>query len=176
MRILLVPVIVILLIQGDYFKALMVFIAAGVTDGLDGMLARLLNQKTVLGAYLDPLADKALILSTFVTLSVLGFIPGWLSVIVISRDCIILVGIAILSLMDIALDIRPTFISKLTTGLQLLTILLALAFKSLSIDFNAHVLDDVVYLLTAAFTIASGFGYIIIGLRMINHTVPERKS
>jgi len=97
-RIILVPVIVILLIQASFFKAMIVFVVAGITDGLDGFLARVLNQKTVLGSYLDPLADKALILTSFVTLSILGVVPSWLSVIVISRDCIILIGISVLVL------------------------------------------------------------------------------
>ncbi len=99
LRIILVPVVVILLIQGSFLKALMVFIVAGLSDALDGFLARVLNQQTALGAYLDPIADKALLASTFITLSVLHVIPGWLTVIVISRDLIILLGILILSIM-----------------------------------------------------------------------------
>ena len=103
LRIILVPVIVILLIQGSFFKALIVFIVAGLSDALDGFLARVLKQQTVLGAYLDPIADKALLVSSFVTLSVLHIIPSWLVVIVISRDFIILLGISVLSIME-----RPT--------------------------------------------------------------------
>ena len=101
LRIILSPVIVILLIQGAFFKALIVFIVAGITDALDGFLARVLHQQTVLGAYLDPIADKALLASSFITLSVLHIIPGWLTVIVISRDFIILLGISVLSIMSI---------------------------------------------------------------------------
>jgi cardiolipin synthase len=177
-RILLAPVIVILLIQASFFKALIVFIVAGITDGLDGFLARVLQQKTVLGAYLDPLADKALILSSFITLSTLGVIPSWLSVIVISRDCIILVGISILALMDVSFEVKPAFVSKVTTTLQLLTIFLALAFKSLSPDFDlhSHHMDDAIYWLTALFTIASGLNYIAVGMRFINHTPSLRKN
>ncbi len=177
-RILLVPIIVILLIQSSYLKALVVFAVAGITDGLDGFLARVLKQKTVLGAYLDPLADKALILSSFITLSVLGIIPSWLSVIVISRDCIIIIGILILALMDVSFEVRPAFISKVTTTLQLVTIFLALVFKSLSLDFNLHSYntDDVIYALTAFFTVASGLNYIFIGVKVINHAPSERKN
>ena len=172
LRIILVPIIVILLIQESFFKALIVFIVAGITDGLDGFLARILNQKTALGAYLDPLADKALILSSFVTLSVVGIIPSWLTVIVISRDCIILIGISILALMAVPFDIKPAFISKVTTTLQLLTVFLALSFKSFALDMSlhSHPLDDIIYWLTALFTIASGLNYISVGLKSINHT------
>ena len=92
LRIILVPVIVILLIQGLFLKALIVFVVAAFSDVLDGFLARILRQKTALGAYLDPIADKALLASSFVTLSILHVIPGWLAVIVISRDVIILLG------------------------------------------------------------------------------------
>ncbi|MCX5833093.1 MAG: CDP-alcohol phosphatidyltransferase family protein, partial [Deltaproteobacteria bacterium] len=88
LRILLVPVFVILLIQGLFLKALLVFVVAGLTDAMDGFIARVLHQKTVLGLYLDPLADKALIITSFVTLSVMGLIPPWLAVLVISRDFI----------------------------------------------------------------------------------------
>ncbi|MEK6654814.1 MAG: CDP-alcohol phosphatidyltransferase family protein, partial [Thermodesulfobacteriota bacterium] len=107
LRIIMVPVIVILLIQGSFLKALIVFIAASLTDALDGFLARVLHQQTVLGSYLDPIADKALLASSFVTLSVLHIIPGWLTVIVISRDFIILLGISVFSIMSITVEIRP---------------------------------------------------------------------
>ena len=127
LRIILVPVIVILLIQGLYLKALIVFIVAALSDVLDGFLARILHQQTALGAYLDPIADKALLASSFVTLSVLHVIPGWLTVIVISRDVIILLGISVLSIMSISVKIRPTFVSKITTALQLSTVLMVLS-------------------------------------------------
>lgn len=169
-RIVLVPVIVILLIQSSFFKAMVVFVIAGITDGLDGLLARVLNQRTVLGAYLDPLADKALILTSFVTLSVLGVVPSWLSVIVISRDLIILVGISILVIMDIPFDVKPTFISKVTTTFQLLTIFMVMMFLGFAIDFRIHAVDDIIYWLTALLTMASGFNYIVIGLKMMNNT------
>ncbi|MCX7634675.1 MAG: CDP-alcohol phosphatidyltransferase family protein, partial [Syntrophales bacterium] len=115
LRILLVPVIVILLMQGSFFKALVLLTISGITDGLDGFLARFLNQQTVLGAYLDPIADKALLMSCFITLAIKHVIPGWLSVIVISRDCIILIGISVLVIMSVPLEIKPSFVSKVTT-------------------------------------------------------------
>jgi cardiolipin synthase len=76
LRIVLIPVIVILLIQGQYAKALVCFVIAGVSDGLDGLLARILNQTTLVGAYLDPVADKALVISMFTTLAIVGLVPG----------------------------------------------------------------------------------------------------
>jgi cardiolipin synthase len=167
LRIILVPLIVILLIQRSFVKALIVFIAAALSDALDGFLARILNQQTVLGAYLDPIADKALLASSFVTLSVLHIIPGWLAVIVISRDVIILLGISVLSIMSISVKILPTFISKITTALQLGTVLTALSSRCIP-----GLLGDtwllVIFWFTALFTIVSGLDYMARGQKLMN--------
>jgi len=167
LRLLLVPVLVILLIQKSFTKAFVLFVVCGLTDALDGFIARLLNQKTVLGAYLDPIADKALMISCFITLSVRSIIPPWLSVIVISRDCIILLGISVLSLMRIPFEIRPLFVSKITTLLQIVTIMLVLLFQSKIVIFSTFWLKSL-YWLTALFTILSGLIYIYRGVRYIN--------
>jgi len=168
LRIVLVPVIVILLMDGSYLKALIVFSISGLTDGLDGFLARILKQQTKLGAYLDPIADKALLTSSFLTLAIMGILPGWLTVIVISRDCIILIGIAVLSMMSISFEIHPAFISKVTTMLQLLTVLMVLILRGFAsgVDQNWICL---LYWVTALFTILSGMGYLFRGIRLINH-------
>ncbi|PKN76558.1 MAG: CDP-diacylglycerol--glycerol-3-phosphate 3-phosphatidyltransferase [Deltaproteobacteria bacterium HGW-Deltaproteobacteria-10] len=167
LRIILVPVIVIFLIQGLYGKALFAFAVAGLTDALDGALARLLNSKTVLGSYLDPIADKLLLTASFVTLSILGIIPSWLTVIVISRDFIILLGIAILSIISVPYAINPAFVGKVTTALQISTILLALAFQSFSHDISYEWIMILCWL-TGLFTIASGLTYITRGIKIIN--------
>ena len=167
LRILLVPVVVILLIQGFFIKALIVFVVAGLSDALDGFLARVLNQQTELGAYLDPIADKALLASTFITLSVLHVIPGWLTVIVISRDFIILLGISVLSIMSFSVEIRPLFISKITTAVQLTTVLLALFARCLPEGVNPMFLHAI-YWATAFFTVVSGLQYLSRGLKLIN--------
>jgi cardiolipin synthase (CMP-forming) len=168
LRIILVPVIVILLIQGSFLKALLIFIAASLSDALDGFLARFLQQQTVLGAYLDPIADKALLVSSFVTLSVLHIIPSWLAVIVISRDFIILLGISVLSIMSITVEIRPAFVSKITTAMQLITVLLALSARCFPIGVG-EMWILAVYWITALFTILSGLNYMMRGLELINH-------
>lgn len=164
-RILLVPITVILLMQGAFTKAIIVLIISGITDALDGFFARILNQQTVLGSYLDPLADKALFASCFVTLSIKGIIPGWFTVVVISRDFIILVGIAILSIMSIPYEIRPSFIGKLTTALQLFTLVFFLVFRILpgTIDYLWLMILQWV---TVAFTIISGLNYMFRGIRL----------
>jgi len=168
LRIILVPVIVIFLIQGSFCKALIVFIVAALSDALDGFLARVLHQQSVLGAYLDPIADKALLASSFVTLAILKVLPGWLTVIVISRDFIILLGISVLSIMSISVKIRPVFVSKITTALQLITVLAALAARSVPGGFPEVPLKAI-YWLTAFFTIVSGLTYMARGVKLMNH-------
>lgn len=172
LRIILVPVIVIFLIQGAFLKALLVFTVAALTDALDGFLARILHQQTLLGAYLDPIADKGLLASSFVTLSILHIIPGWLAVIVISRDFIILLGISILSIMSIDVRIRPALVSKITTALQLLTVLMALSSRCLPGGLNESRLL-ILFWLTAFFTVISGLNYMARGIALINNNTKE---
>jgi len=170
LRIILVPVIVIFLIQDSYAKALIAFTAAGLTDALDGTLARLMNQQTELGAFLDPLADKILLSTSFISLSIFGLIPGWLTVIVISRDFIILLGIIILSMMSVKYEIKPLFVSKITTALQIGTVFLTMFLKSFNYDIVSHDLIIILSWLTAFFTIISGLFYIFKGIQFINRT------
>ena len=166
-RILLVPLIVILIIKKAFFYVLIAFIFAGLTDALDGFLARILKQQTALGAYLDPVADKALMASTFISLSIFHFIPGWLVVIVISRDFIILLGILILFIMSVSVEMKPTIISKLTMVCQTLTVFLVLLFNSFT-DYKNQELLDSMFWMTALVTVISGLHYINRGLQYVN--------
>jgi len=172
LRIILVPVFVIFLIQDEYYKALIIFVIAGLTDVLDGTMARLLNAQTKLGSYLDPIADKLLLATSFVTLAILGIIPSWLTVIVMSRDFIILLGIAILSLMSVTFEIKPAFISKVTTALQIGAVFFALFYKAVTHDLNYNWILTLFWL-TALFTVASGLVYIIRWIKIINRTNPK---
>lgn len=168
LRILFVPVIVIFLIQESYWNAFIFFVLSGITDGLDGFLARILNQKTVIGAYLDPIADKALVMSCFITLSIKHLIPGWLSVIVVSRDCIILVGICLLALMSVSLEIKPSYVSKATTLVQFLTVFWVLLELGSSQVFVQNGISYVLYGVTAFLTVVSGLDYIWKGIKLVN--------
>ena len=111
--------------------------------------------------------------ASFVTLAILGIIPSWLTVIVISRDFIILLGIAILSMISVPYVIKPAFVGKITTALQIGTIFLALIFQAFSHDVSY---DWIIILcwLTGLFTIASGLIYIIRGIKLINNAASER--
>lgn len=167
LRILLVPVLIILLLNGFLNKALVVFAFASFTDGLDGFLARCLRQKTTLGAYLDPIADKLLLSSTFITLAILGLVPSWLSVIVVSRDVIIVLGVAILFICGSELLVKPSIISKVTTFLQIVTI-----FVILSRDFWTAIWGMRGLFIWAAmiFTVLSGLHYVYLGIKIFSHT------
>jgi len=122
-----IPLFLILLTDQRYSEALAVFVIAGATDSLDGAVARLTNSHTALGAYIDPLADKLLLVSSFVFLAFLGFVPHWLAILVVSRDVIILLGFAVLYFITgHSITVRPTFVGKASTFFQLLTVTLAL--------------------------------------------------
>lgn len=164
-RILLVPLLAIFLLEEKYHYALLVFIVAGISDGLDGFLARLLNQQTRLGAILDPIADKALLVTAFVILAVLGVIPAWLTVLVVSRDLIIIVGFAILFLSERRIKIAPTYTSKLTTVFQLLTVVYLLGIEYLLPLLFLH---DYLIAATAFLTMLSGAHYLVIGFRLLS--------
>ncbi len=170
LRIILVPVIVIFLIQGLYAKALIIFVIAGITDALDGALARLLNKQTELGSFLDPLADKILLSTSFISLAIFGLIPSWLAVIVISRDFIILLGLLILSMMSVTYEIKPVFVSKVTTTMQIATVFFALLLKTVTYDRISYDWIIILSWMTATFTIISGLIYIMKGIKFINRT------
>jgi cardiolipin synthase len=165
LRILSVPVFTIFLLYDHLFYALIIFVAAGITDALDGLIARVYRQKTTIGAYLDPIADKLLLATAFIGMAVLGIVPRWLTVVVITRDVIILLGVLILMLTSHRVDINPTLLSKLTTDFQILTIIVVLLtpysslFKGLLIYF---------IWITTIVTLASGFQYIYIGSKYFN--------
>lgn len=164
-RVLMIPLFVILIINKHLGWALITFIIAGVTDGIDGLIARITHQRTELGAYLDPIADKLLLFSAFITLAIVEIIPSWLVVIVITRDVIILVGFLVMLLTGYHPKINPSLLSKMTTAFQIITIVLVLfdgyypAFKHLSV---------IAVYGTAVLTVLSGSHYIYIGTRILN--------
>ena len=164
LRFILTPIFIIYLLNDKLLSALIVFIIAGLSDGIDGFLARALNQKTNIGAYLDPLADKILLISAFIVLPVKGLVPSWLAVIVISRDILILSGVSILFLIKEELTIKPSILSKITTCFQLLTVFIVLSrpyFHSF-LQFNIYL-----FWITAFVTTSSGLHYIYNWFQMI---------
>lgn len=165
-RILLIPLFIIFLLKNMFHFALLVFTVAAISDGLDGLFARYLDQRTLLGAYLDPLADKLLLTSAFITLAVIKIVPAWLAVIVISRDILILLGVAIFALTDISIEIRPRITSKCTTVCQILTVFFLLLDPKIP---GADMIKWILYWLTAGLTILSGLHYTYIGMNLIQN-------
>ncbi len=119
LRMLLVPVVIWLIMNGDVAVAFWLFLLAGVTDAADGMIAKRFNQATLLGAYLDPVADKLLLIGVFVTLGVVGALPSWLVILVVSRDVMIMIAFAIAYLVSRPIRVRPLLISKINTAAQI---------------------------------------------------------
>jgi cardiolipin synthase len=164
-RIILTPLFIIFLIQGNYRKALAVFILAGVSDLADGLIARTWQQKSRLGSYLDPLADKVLMAASFVTLSIYQQIPSWLTVVVLSRDVALALGVLVFRLADIPLVIRPTLAGKWTTTFQLITVGFVLLSKIVAIP---SLLLLGLFWGTGALTTVSGIQYFYSGIKQMN--------
>lgn len=163
-RILCVPVFINLLIYDRFGYALAVFFIAVVSDGLDGLIAKIFNQRSRLGTYLDPIADKLLLTSAFLTLSILQHVPIWLTTIVVSRDLILALGTLLLHVLTLHVDIIPSWAGKVTTVLQFGYIVLILAGELLALGKEIAVPAA---LAVAAATMGSGLHYIWRGTRMI---------
>ena len=168
-RLLLVPFLVILVLYGFNGLALVVFIVAGVTDALDGLMARRMGQRTTLGAWLDPMADKLLLVSTFIVLTMpLGLpnqLPLWFTVLVISRDVCIVLTVAIVNLAVERRVFYPSILGKIATVLYVVTGAVTLFFNFLD---QESVLVDLVVYMAVVFTVASGLHYIVHAARIIN--------
>jgi cardiolipin synthase (CMP-forming) len=164
-RILATPLFVIFILSNLYGRAMVVFIIAGLSDMADGYIARNFKQKSPLGALLDPLADKLLMTASYLTLGYFEKIPAWLTVVVISRDVVIVGGIIALKLFEVDFRIDPARISKWATAAQILTVFLAIL-RELA-PFPYWVLLASAWL-TAFFTVASGLVYMMRGMRLLN--------
>lgn len=158
LRILLIPLFVIFLIDGSFIRALAVFIVGALTDAIDGFIARITGQRTIVGLYLDPIADKLFIASSYISLSLLKIVPAWLTVMVISRDIFISVGVLIFFIGLGKIEVKPTVLSKATTIIQTITIMLSM-FSKIWGGLNNHYLVAA-FFLTALFTLLSGFDYL----------------
>lgn len=157
-RLLSVPVVIYLILNDFMTAAFWLFIAAGISDGVDGYLAKTLGQSSALGAYLDPIADKVLLVGVYLTLGQDGHLPTWLVIMVVFRDLIIVGGIILLHISNSGIRMRPLLISKVNTAAQIALIALVLVELGLKIDLGGF-LDVLIYVVGAT-TIASGASYI----------------
>jgi cardiolipin synthase len=169
LRMLLIPAFVILVVYGQLGWALAVFAAAGITDALDGLIARRSGQKTTLGAWLDPMADKLMLLAAFVVLTLPGLnlanpIPLWLTVLIISRDVGIVLTVAIVNLAIGRRTFQPSVFGKIATATYILTAVAAMFFNYLGV--HSIVVDVFVYG-SLVITLVSGFHYIWHAARIV---------
>jgi cardiolipin synthase len=160
-RLLAVPLTVWLIIQDRYGTAFWVFAAAGASDALDGFIAKQFNLRTMLGAFLDPLADKMLLMSVYVALGYRGQVQPWLVILIVSRDVLIIGGAILYQTITQSLTMKPLLISKINTAAQIALAVLMLGKLGLGVSDEFRILDAMT-LLVAATTILSGAGYIAI--------------
>lgn len=163
-RICAVPAAVWLMLRHRLDLAFLVFVGAGISDAVDGWLARVWNQRSALGALLDPVADKALLVSVYVTLAAIGVLPDWLAILVVFRDLLIVGGVVTLWMLGVRARIRPLMISKANTVAQIA--LAALALLLAGFGLSAPMLLDAMIVLVAATTLASGAAYVVQAARL----------
>jgi cardiolipin synthase len=178
LRMVFVPFTVIELVEGRYFWALILFVVAGFSDGLDGLLARKLHQQTLLGQYLDPIADKLLLSTMFLVLSILHKIPWKFTVLVFSRDISILAASAVLFAIAGLRDFRPSIFGKANTFSQIAAVFFAMLFAIRQTRWI--LITRTVFLrATFAFTIISALHYVFLvqlRLRQHAHALPPQSS
>lgn len=160
------PLIVWLLVSHAYSWAFIVVFFAGLSDILDGLLARIMKERSKIGTYLDPLADKILLVALFITLGVQGHLPLWLVILVVSRDALIIGGMLLLLLFDKDLEVKPLLISKINTFLQILIVTALMGQLALSVMLPAF--NEILFMLAALMTLLSGFAYIRVWVKAFN--------
>jgi cardiolipin synthase len=166
-RLVSVPIEVWLILEGEMTWAFWLFVIAGASDGVDGFIARFWRARSALGAYLDPVADKALLVCTFLALAKAGHLPTWLVVLVVSRDIMIVGGVLLLYNLRIAVVMQPSFISKVNTLVQILLAGGILAIVGLELE-SFEPLVRPLFFLAAATTLASGAVYLAQGWQLLN--------
>ncbi|MCX8502119.1 MAG: CDP-alcohol phosphatidyltransferase family protein [Alphaproteobacteria bacterium] len=162
-RIIAVPLVLWLVMDSNYVMAFWIFAYASITDALDGALARFLDARTELGAYLDPLADKLLLVSIFVSLGYQHYIPLWLVILVAFRDLLIIGGVVVFQTADRPIAMFPTVISKFNSFLQFIFATWSLA--SIGFQWNFPIVGQVLIYGVATTTILSGAVYMVRSLR-----------
>lgn len=146
--------------------AFVLFVIGGISDALDGLIAKQFNSVTRLGKYLDPLADKVLLVAIYVTLGVKGDIPSWLVILVVSRDLLIVGGVLLSYMMDIRVKIRPVLVSKANTFFQIMLAALILGTAAFEVDPGYLIIANVY--IVAVTTLLSGYSYLATWIKQSN--------
>ena len=170
-RLFLVPFTVWLIVKGESMTAFWIFILAGVSDAVDGFLARQFNLRSVLGSYLDPLADKVLLVSIYVTFAILNEIPLWVAILIVSRDILIVGAVMLAGMLGQPVEMRPRTISKANTVAQI--VLAGLVLGDLAYPIDLAMVRNVVVVLVGFLTIASTAVYAVDWVRHMGSGPPE---
>ena len=166
LRFVLVPAVVYCLLTGEWPLAFAGFLVAGISDGVDGFVARHFNQRSKLGGYLDPMADKLLLVSVFVVLGFLGELPLWLVIAVVSRDALIVCAVLLSTVMGNPVEMKPLMVSKANTAVQIVLAAIVLAELAFQADFGQA--RPVLIILSALLTVASAGAYLVGWSRHMN--------
>jgi len=158
-RLLAVPVMVWLIVSGEWTAAFWLFVAAGVSDGIDGYIAKRFDAESVLGSYLDPIADKVMLVCVFVTLGIADEIGAWLVIIIVSRDALIVGGTLLSQIVERPIKMKPLFVSKINTVAQI--VLAAVALANLGLGWSDIGQVMALEYTVAATTLASGALYLV---------------
>ena len=163
LRLVLVPAVVLAMLQARWDWAFAGFLIAGISDGVDGFIARRFNQQSELGAYLDPMADKLMLVSVFVVMGFIGQLPLWLVVTMVSRDALIVCAVLLSSIMAHPVEMKPLFVSKANTAIQIVLAAVVLGELALAVDLDP--LRPALILLSGVLTVASAAAYLVAWLR-----------
>jgi cardiolipin synthase len=158
-RLLSVPILVWAIVDSQMVLAFWLFVGAGISDAVDGFLARYLEAKSVLGAYLDPLADKALLMGVFITFGIEGYLPSWIVILVVFRDILIIGGAMLYHTLTQSLQMTPLFVSKVNTATQIILAGFVLALLALDVDYDMAL--TILIWLAALTTVLSGAVYVV---------------
>jgi cardiolipin synthase len=163
-RLILVPLTIWLIINDRHVLAFWTFVAAGVSDAVDGFLARQFNMWSQLGAYLDPIADKALLVSLFIVAALFGYLPTWLTILVVTRDILIVGGVLLAWMLGQPFTIHPRMVSKVNTFAQIALVALVLADNAFALSAGED-LRRLLIVVTGLLTVASAAVYVVDWLR-----------
>lgn len=169
-RLVAAPVVVGLILEGQFGYAFWLFVVAGITDALDGPIARHFNQANTFGLYLDPAADKILVNSAYMTAALAGLLPWWISILVLVRDILIVSCIGLSHLLNLKIKVQPIDLSKTNTGFQIALIGFILGEPAFALDLGNFI--PILLIFTALATVVSGGFYFF---RWINNFYLERK-
>ena len=176
-RLLITPVIMWLMLTGSFAAAFWLFLIAALSDALDGAIAKRFDMVTLLGSYLDPIADKVMLVSVFLALGKLGHLPLWIVLLVVSRDALIVGGALLMWRLGRAVRVKPLLISKLNTVFQIVlatTVMGQIGLGFLSVYSTAlGVIVDILLVIVAVTTLASGASYLVSWSRSMNNAEVE---